>query len=390
MIPRIISNYLTYVASKFPVVSITGPRQSGKTTLARTLFPHKPYVSLEDIDIRSFALNDPRGFLNSYESGAIIDEVQYAPDLFSYIQTRVDLSQKEGEFILTGSQNFLLSEKISQSLAGRAAITELLPFSYKEIKEAGRASSSPFEMIYKGFYPRLYDRDIDPLSWYKSYIKTYVERDLRQLTNIIHLKEFDLFLRLCAGRIGQLINLSSLSIECGVSHNTIKQWLSILEASYIIFFLKPHYKNFNKRLVKQEKLYFYDTGLASYLLGIQSAQDLILHYMKGSLFENYVIAELMKTSFNQGQDPHLYFWRDNHGHEIDALIEKGTTLLPIEIKGGQTLSESFFKGLRFWLDLSSSSKGYLIYAGEEAQKRSEGIEVLSWQDVDKIVASQGI
>jgi predicted AAA+ superfamily ATPase len=384
MIHRTISQYLTYVASKFPVVVLTGPRQSGKTTLVEKLFSYKAYVSLEDPDVRDFALTDPRGFLNQYKEGAIIDEAQNVPSLFSYIQTRVDQSKKDGEFVLTGSQNFSLVEGISQSLAGRAAVAHLLPLSIEELISDNETVENPFTFIQKGFYPRVYDKNIPATDWFKSYINTYLERDVRKITNIYDLSKFQLFLKLCAGRIGQLLNMSSLASDCGVTHSTINSWISILEASFVVFLLRPHHKNFNKRLVKQPKLYFYDTGLASHLLGLHKSEDLVSHYMRGALFENFVVADLIKQRYNQGRESNLNFWRDNHGHEVDVVISAGENLIPLEIKSSQTISSEQFKSLSYWYELTGKKNdGYLVYAGSASQERTVG-SVMSWKDLYKI------
>jgi predicted AAA+ superfamily ATPase len=384
MIHRTISQYLTYVASKFPVVVLTGPRQSGKTTLVEKLFSYKAYVSLEDPDVRDFALTDPRGFLNQYKEGAIIDEAQNVPSLFSYIQTRVDQSKKDGEFVLTGSQNFSLVEGISQSLAGRAAVAHLLPLSIEELISDNETVENPFTFIQKGFYPRVYDKNIPATDWFKSYINTYLERDVRKITNIYDLSKFQLFLKLCAGRIGQLLNMSSLASDCGVTHSTINSWISILEASFVVFLLRPHHKNFNKRLVKQPKLYFYDTGLASHLLGLHKSEDLVSHYMRGALFENFVVADLIKQRYNQGRESNLNFWRDNHGHEVDVVISAGENLIPLEIKSSQTISSEQFKSLSYWYELTGKKNdGYLVYAGNASQERTMG-RVMSWKDLYKI------
>ena len=321
MFKRDITESILYAAKYYPVITITGPRQSGKTTLAKSLFPDKQYISLEDPDMREFATKDPRGFLDVYKDGAIIDEVQHCPELFSYIQTKVDLDGVNGQFILTGSQNFLLLAKVSQSLAGRVGIIHLLPLSYSEISSKINLENNPNNLIYKGFYPKLYKTDLSPSVWYRDYIRTYIERDVRQMKNITDLVAFQTFLKICAGRVGQLINFSSISTECGISYNTIKSWLSVLQTSFIIYMLKPHHKNFNKRLVKQQKLYFYDTGLACSLLGIESPDQLQTHYARGALFENMVIMEILKNRLNSGKEEGLYFWRDNHGHELDILID---------------------------------------------------------------------
>lgn len=383
MIHRTLTEHLQYLATKFPVVALTGPRQSGKTTLVENLFSSKAYVSLEDPDVREFATTDPKGFLNQFDDGVVIDEAQHVPQLFSYIQTRVDKSKKAGEFILTGSQNFLLLEKISQSLAGRAAVMHLLPLSVQELSEAQLSLENPFALIQKGFYPRIYDQDIAPLDWYKSYINTYIERDVRQIKNITDLSKFQLFIKLCAGRIGQLLNISSLANDCGVNQTTIGSWLGILEASFIICLLRPHHQNFDKRLVKQPKLYFYDTGLACYLLGIRKPEELMTHYMRGSLFENFVVSELIKKRFNQGREADLNFWRDSHGHEVDVIMSQGDRVIPLEIKSAATLSNDQFKALTYWQQLAHGAKGYLVYAGDQSQARTNAT-VLSWKDLNQI------
>lgn len=385
MIHRTITKYLTYAAAKFPVVALTGPRQSGKTTLVQTLFSYKPYSSLEDPDVRDFAKEDPRGYLSQFQDGAVIDEAQNVPQLFSYIQTRVDQSKKSGEFILTGSQNFSLLESISQSLAGRCAVTHLLPLSVEELVSSHYAPEDPFQLIQKGFYPRIYDQDIPATDWYKSYINTYIERDVRKITNISDLSKFQLFLKLCAGRIGQLLNMSSLATECGVNHTTIKSWISILEASFIVFLLRPHHKSFNKRLVKQPKLYFYDTGVAAYLLGIYRSQDMMSHHMRGALFENFVVADLIKQSYSKGREHNLHFWRDNHGHEIDVVMDLGERLISLEIKSSQTIVSEHFKALNYWRQLTNAQNGYLVYAGSQSYLRNS-VNVVGWKDLHTAVA----
>ncbi len=375
MIKRDMQKKLLYLSKKFPVITLTGPRQSGKTTLVKNSFPEKKYVSLEDPDNKAFATDDPRDFLRTYEN-AIIDESQKVPDLFSYIQTKVDEDNIPGQYILTGSQDFLLFEKITQSLAGRVAVLKLLPFSYNEISEPDIKNYEYY--IYNGFYPRIYDMKIQPDDFYPGYIQTYIERDVRMIKNIGDLGKFQLFLKLCAGRIGQILNLSSLGNECGISHTTASTWLSILEASYIIFLLKPHHKNFNKRLVKMPKLYFYDTGLASYLLRIRSAEQLETHYNKGGLFESLIISELFKRKYNIGQDPDCYFWRDKTGNEVDVIIDNGEELIPVEIKSGRTVTNDYFKGLDYWYRISGSrTNGIVIFGGNSLQKRGN-YKLLPW------------
>lgn len=381
IIQRDIKTFLLYCAEKFPVITITGPRQAGKTTLAKTLFSDKKYISLEDLDTREVATKDPRGFLSSLGPNVILDEAQNCPELFSYIQTIVDERKQNGQFILTGSQNFLMLEKVSQSLAGRTAIINLLPFSYNEIatKYSDEASEA-YQLIYNGGYPAIYDRKLEPAVWYQSYISTYIERDVRKIINVQDLSRFQTFLRLCAGRIGQLINLSSLATECGTNYNTIKSWLSVLEASYVIYMHRPHFKNFNKRLVKQHKLYFYDTGVACNLLGIQNKNQIFSHYMGGALFENFVIIEMMKNKFNAGKSHNLYFWRDNHGHELDVLMDEGGSLLPIEIKSSQTFNAGMLSGLKYWQQLAKTKDGYLVYQGNK-NFTFENFNILEWKAI---------
>lgn len=375
MIPRRISHKLLELSNQYPVAAITGPRQSGKTTLVKHTFSDRKYLSLEDPDTREFANTDPRGFLSNCSEGAILDEVQRSPELFSYIQTIVDEKDKEGLFILTGSFNFGLMESITQSLAGRTGLLTLLPFSYLELGSAEMAPSTLERLLYKGYYPRIYDKDLPPSEWYANYITTYLERDVRALKKIPDLDMFQKFIKMCAGRCGQLLNLSSLGNDCGITHNTAKAWLSVLRASYIISLLQPHHKNFNKRLVKTPKLFFNDTGLLCYLLGITNEDDLKTHALRGPIFESWVISELLKGRFNRGLRENLYFWRDNTGNEIDCIIEQGSRLIPLEIKSGQTISKDFFKGLKYWSKLSgtSQSDAYLVYGGDLSQKRSEGI-----------------
>jgi predicted AAA+ superfamily ATPase len=385
MVKRILAGRLKYLAAKFPVICVTGPRQSGKTTLAVNTFPAYKYFSLEDPDTREFALKDPREFLSAHKKGLIIDEVQRLPQLFSYIQGIVDENSRAGRFILTGSQNFLLQEKISQSLAGRVSILNLLPFSAEELKNTVYRLNSSDAYIFKGFYPRIYDKKIPPAEWYSGYIQTYLERDIRLLKNISDLNSFQKFIRLCAGRIGQMVNLSALASDCGITHNTAKAWLSVLEASYIIFFLRPYYKNFSKRLIKMPKLYFYDTGLACYLLNIQTYNQLAIHYLRGSLFESFVVSEALKHALNNGIRADFYYLRDKTGHEIDCVIESGGPLLQVEIKSTKTLTDDCFEGLRYWFKLTGAgAKGrFLVYNGEENQSRSYA-DVINWKDIPRI------
>lgn len=384
-IERTLTNTLKKIINEFPVVALTGPRQSGKTTLVKHVFPDLKYVSLEDPDRREFAQTDPRGFLANCQNGVILDEVQRVPDLFSYIQGIVDAEKCPGQFILTGSQHFLLHEKISQSLAGRVAFLTLLPLSLEELYKAGIPLTDENECMVKGFYPRLYDTSVNPHEWYANYLQTYVERDVRQIKNITDLSAFQRFVRLCAGRVGQLLNLSSLAHDCGITHNTARSWLSVLEASFILFFLEPHHKNFNKRLVKMPKLYFYDTGLASALLGINHASQLTTHPLRGNLFECLVVAELAKHQYHRGERPAYSFWRDKVGHEVDCVLEHGNAFIPIEIKSGRTITADSFKGLAYWNTLTNGNprRAYVVYAGDEYQERSDGT-ALGWRTVNDV------
>lgn len=381
MIKRVIQDKIKQLAEKFPVISVTGPRQSGKTTLIKSMFPDLLYESLEDPDTRLFALSDPRKFLGN-EKKMIIDEIQRAPELFSYIQSNTDKTGLSGQYIISGSQSFLLNQHISQSLAGRVAIFNLMPLSLFELREHGFKITKYEKLIHKGFYPRLYDRNIIPADFYPNYIQTYLERDVRLLQNIHDLNLFIRFLKLCAGRIGQLLNLNSLANDCGVSPNTAKSWISVLEASFVIFLLQPHFKNFNKRLVKMPKLYFIDTGLASSLLDIESENQLSTHYLRGVLFENLIISEFIKTRLNNGLRSNCYFWRDNKGIEIDCIIENGNLITPVEIKSGNTFNQDFFKNLNYWNKLSGNTNKntYVIYGGDSSRETKDG-KLLTWNDL---------
>lgn len=370
------------LAATFKAVAIVGPRQAGKTTLTKMIFPGKPYVSLENPDIRQFAETDPRGFLRQYEEGAILDEVQRVPALFSYLQQLLDESTQPGRFILTGSNNFLLQENLSQTLAGRIAYFYLLPFSKQELKQTNALDASVDEQMWKGFYPPVYHQQADTGRWYQNYIRTYVERDVRQIKNITHLTTFEKFIRLCAGRCGQLLNLSSLGIEAGVDHKTVLSWLVVLESSFVVFRLQPYHRSFNKRLVKMPKLYFYDTGLACSLLGIRDQSQLAFHPLRGALFENLVVAECMKQYWNRGEQPPLFFWRDNKGAEVDLVVDKGDRFSAVEIKAGETLTADFFTSLEYWQKISGAKHATLVYAGSTAQKRSSGITVVPWRELD--------
>lgn len=384
-IHREIGNAVKRMASKMPVISICGPRQSGKTTLAKHLFPAYRYLNFEDPEIRYFARTDPKSFLKTYKPPVILDEIQYVPELFSYIQIWSDESGRNGEFILTGSQNFLMMNKISQSLAGRVAIFNLLPLSIRELNTVKLLSDNATDTILKGFYPRLFNSELQPHDWYPSYINTYLQRDVREIINVTDLHLFEIFLKICAGRSGQILNQNSIAGEIGISNKTVQRWISVLESSYIIFLLQPYYRNFNKRILKSPKLYFYDTGLLCTLMGIKKPDDLNLHYNLGNIFENMIITELVKTCYNKQLNMDLYFWRESNGSEIDCIADSGSFMKAIEIKSAQTLHPGLFRQLIFWNKLTQKSavnNSCLIYRGEESQKR-ESISVIPWHKAYK-------
>jgi len=385
MIQRKIEKQLRTLAAMYPVVTIVGPRQSGKTTLARAVFPNYQYVSLENVDVRRIAENDPKAFLNSFAPPVIFDEIQRVPELLSYIQTRVDENKQAGQYILTGSHQPLLGQSITQSLAGRTGILKLLPLSIEELSEAGITMSRD-QYIYQGFMPRLYDSSVDAKNLYRDYFSTYVEKDLRLMLNIRNLSSFETFIKLLAGRVGQLINLSSLSDDVGVSSQTLSQWLSVLEASFIIFRLPCYYENFGKRLVKNQKLYFTETGLASWLLGINAPEQAARDPLFGGLFENMVITEALKHRLNAGEMPELYFLRDSQGLEIDLIIRKDHEhLIPIEIKGGMTWTKEFSKNLLKLRTLSPKfTSGFVIYAGD-MEPKTGGIQFLNFKKTAAVV-----
>jgi len=397
MIPRHLEPTLHKAARQYPVVSLTGPRQSGKTTLIREAFPRHQYASLEVPDQREFAQEDPKGFLGQFSGKVILDEVQRTPHLFSYIQSIVDERQEAGQFILTGSQNFLLSQHISQTLAGRCATLHLLPFSRPELarqpmmnlaslgKAVPKASGKPparslFETLFAGGYPRIFDKHLDPQDWLRNYYQAYVEKDIRDILNVGDLETFGRFVRLCAGRSSQLLNLSSLAGDAGISHTTARRWLSVLEASFLVFLLRPHHRNFNKRLVKSPKLCFLDSGLLCYLLRIRSPDDLRIHAARGAVFESWVVSEIVKNYVHRGLEPDVYFWRDSSAHEIDLVIERGERLVPVEAKSGETFASDFLDGIRYWRGLSgkNAQPAALVYGGETSYLR-EGVVVMSWK-----------
>ena len=379
MIKRAAKEKLLQLSGVFKAVSVTGPRQSGKTTLVKSLFPEKPYVSLENPDLRNFALNDPRGFLETYADGAIFDEIQRVPALFSYLQEKLDDSKKKGLYILTGSNNFLMQESISQSLSGRIGSFILLPFSLQELANEKIIPVTDDDLMLNGFYPPVYDQNIPITDWCPNYIRTYIEKDVRQIKNITDLLVFERFLSLLAGRCSQELNMTSLSQEVGVDVKTIQSWIGILETSFIIYLLKPHYKNFNKTVVKRPKVYFYDTSLVCSLLGIRTLNHIQTHPLRGALFENMVISEFVKQRSNVGEPINLFYWRDKTGHEIDLIVDNAGNLLPIEIKSGKTINNDFFKNIDYWCRLSNEKKSILLYSGNEYQKRTNGTEVYNWR-----------
>lgn len=382
MIKRIAAKRLKDLHRMFKVVAVIGPRQSGKTTLVKSVFPEKPYANLENPDTRLFSLEDPRGFLSQFPEGAILDEVQRNPEIFSYLQETVDNQKESGQFILTGSNNFLLNEQISQTLAGRVGYLNLLPFSLGEINTYNLGYNED-DYILNGFYPPVYDQQINIQEWMPGYIRTYIERDVRQIKNISNLFLFERFMRLLAGRTSQELNLTSLSVEIGVDVKTIQSWIGILESSFIVFLLRPFYKNYNKTIVKRPKLYFYDSALICSLLGITHLKHIQSHPLRGALFESFIVAEITKQQFNSGNNNKLYFWRDKTGREIDLILEQSTKLIPVEIKSGKTIHNDFFKNLRYWMKLTGVKNGKIIYAGDQNQKRTEGIKIVSWKSLSE-------
>jgi predicted AAA+ superfamily ATPase len=381
MIPRVASALLDDIRSGYPVITLTGPRQSGKTTLARAAFADKPYVSLETPDEREFAASDPRGFLARWKDGAIIDEVQHVPALLSWIQSEVDAAGTMGRFVLTGSQNFSLMANITQSLAGRSALVQLLPLSIAELKAAGHLPEDLDAMLLRGGYPALHARPLNPARWLADYTMSYLERDVRQITQVHDLSAFQRFLRLCAGRTGQLLNLANLAQDTGVAQNTARAWLSVLEASYIVQLLPPHWRNLGKRVVKTPKLYFIDVALAVSLMGIQTTGQLAVHPLRGALFETLIVAEFLKARFNSGVPSNLYFWRDNVGLEVDLLIDEPEGLRPVEIKSSATVTDDLLKGLLKWLAVAGDTarQPRLVCGGPDNFTRS-GIELRRWQE----------
>ena len=382
LIKRRITPIIQSMVSKYPILALTGPRQSGKTTLLKAVFPDYQYVSLENPDNRSFAIDDPSGFLREYNTRVIFDEVQRVPDLFSYLQTVVDSNAEMGQFILSGSQNFHLMEGITQSLAGRVAILKLLPFDSPELKQEGLLTQGWEELIIKGFYPAIYDRKLDSSVFYANYLQTYIDRDVAALTNIQDMRRFRNFIGLCAARHGQLLNLSNLANKSGISQPAAKSWLSILESSYIIFLLQPYYENFSKRIVKTPKLYFYDVGLVSFLLGLRHVDDLNDRTLLGSLFENLVIADLIKQNQHQYLLRDYWFWRDSNRHEVDLLTKRGNEFDIYEIKSTRTVLSKSLKGMGYFSDITQGKvkRRTLIYGGNENQDRTD-YTIRTWGNI---------
>ena len=384
IIKRKLVDHLKQMLDKFPVVSLTGPRQSGKTTLLKEFFPGYKYFNLERLDLREIILSDPLGFLKSSGEKIILDEAQNVPELFSYIQVVSDERGTNGQYILSGSQSFLMNEKISQSLAGRVSINHLLPFDITELPDS--VDKNYLQLIYTGFYPRIYQHNITPNDFYPSYLQTYIERDIRTLKAVENLNTFTRFLSLCAGRTGQILNLTSLANDTGVSVNTVKSWLSLLETSYIIFLLKPYHNNFNKRIIKAPKLYFFDTGVVSSLLRIPDEKALRNYPLYGALFENFIISEIAKQFYHSGKQPLMYYYKESNGKEIDCIIETSYDhIIALEIKGGETFSKDYLKNLLKFVDEKQSIEvqKYLVYP-EAKKSQIKDINILNWSDIPEI------
>lgn len=387
MVPRALTPRLLAAAQKFPVVTVTGPRQSGKTTLCRAVFPDKAYVSLEAPDVREYARTDPRGFLGDHRAGAILDEIQRVPELLSYLQGEVDARRAPGRFILTGSANLALLGSVSQSLAGRTAVLHLLPLSWGEVRQFPSPPDDLWTALWKGGYPAIYDRDISPTEWLSSYVATYVERDVRQILNVGDLTTFQTFVRLCAGRSAQLLNLSGLAADAGISHVTARSWTSILETSFLAFRLPPYHSNLTTRLVKTPKLHLYDSGLLCYLLGIRRPEQLREHPLRGAIFETWVVDEVLKARLHAGVSGGLAFFRDRTGHEVDLLVENPGALIAVETKSAQTVADDMFAGLAAFGEMlersrrAPSLRRVVVYGGATRQRRTSGT-VLPWSAID--------
>ena len=390
MIPRKLALRLRELAGYYPVLAVTGPRQSGKTTLCQATFPDKRYVSLEALDMREFALTDPRGFLDEYRQGAILDEIQHAPALLSYLQEIVDADPEPGRFILTGSQHFGMSDTIAQSLAGRCGILTLLPPDLEELRAFPNAPQDLYTTLWQGAYPRIYDRGIPAQQWLADYVATYVQRDVRQVIRVGDLLAFTEFLKLCAGRTAREINLSSLGSDAGISHNTARAWLSVLETSYIVYRLPAWHANIRKQVVKAPKLHFFDSGLVCYLLGIREPEQLRHHPLRGAIFESWVVSELYKQQVHAGEQPRMFHYRESRGLEIDVLVDRGDALHAVEIKSGATASPDFFRHFDRLPDrlkntpLPTDIRNHVVYGGDVSQQRSQG-QLLSWRDLPDLL-----
>jgi uncharacterized protein len=387
MIERTLTEHLKTSFTKYPVVTLTGPRQSGKTTLVKSAFPDLPYVNLENPTIRLFAEEDPQGFLSTYKDGVILDEIQNVPELTSWIQVYVDEVRRNSLFVLTGSRQFEVLEAVSQSLAGRTAVLRLLPFSFRELLPNIELSSIN-EWLYTGFYPRIYDQQIEPYQVLADYFATYIERDIRKIVNIRNISLFEKFVKLCAGRVGQILNVSSLANDAGINHVTAREWLTLLEASYTVFLLPPFYRNIGKRLIKAPKLYFFDTGLASHLIGIEKAKHLNNHPLRGNLYENMIVMEILKHRYHNGKTGNLNYFRDAKGNEVDIVYSSGSHPFPIEIKAGETFQNNFLRQLEYFNDLFNSEeenmRGALLYNGNSSYNR-RGYEILNFLGIEKLL-----
>ena len=388
MIKRILQKKLGELTGYYPVVMVSGPRQSGKTTLCRMAYPDKQYVSLEALDIRDFVRSDPRGFLAEYREGAIIDEIQHVPELLNYLQSDIDAFPDAGRFILTGSQHFGISQSISQSLAGRCGILLLLPPSLEELSAFPSAPNELFSLLQQGTYPRIYDREIPAGRWLADYTMTYVQRDVRQVINVGDLQAFSEFLKLCAGRTAQEINLSQIGSDAGVSHNTARSWLSVMEASYIVHRLPAWHTNIRKQVIKAPKLHFFDSGLVCYLLGIREPEQLRLHPLRGAIFESWVVSEIYKERVHRGLQPDMYHYREARGPEIDLLVECGAGIEAVEIKSGATINRDFFKNFQSFSDRLKKAgnertvRNHVVYGGLDSQQRSD-VQVISWRHIQQ-------
>jgi predicted AAA+ superfamily ATPase len=379
MINREISGKFNEYDQYYQIISLTGPRQSGKSTFIQHAVKKLPYINLESPDERRFAISDPKHFLQRFPKGAVLDEVQYVPELFSYIQAMTD-ADKSLKFYLTGSQNFLMQERISQSLAGRVGLLTLLPFSFSELKKAKRAIENLQVQQFTGFYPRIFDRDIPPREFYRNYVNTYLQRDVQGLIRNENMESFNRFIALVSGRAGQILNYQSLANDTGLSVPSIQTWIRILERSYIIFLLPPYHKNFRKRIVKSPKLYFFDTGLLCYLLNIEKPEQLATHYAKGAIFENYVISEMFKLRVHRGLSPNLFYWKDSNNKEVDCLLDTGEGQAAYEIKSSTTFSPSFFENIQYWEKISGNKNSSVIYGGDKSFSSASG-QVVAWNKI---------